>query len=102
MIKTYEIFYKNPHPFYGNSYVHGLTSLNNILLNTHLVSYKDEWLVPNQFRSHEEALEWFEEFSERVKKDITKYNEEHRNGPQKLNPLPKDIYIIESYHLITL
>jgi hypothetical protein len=98
MIRYFEIFYKNPHPFYGNSYVYGLTSLSNLLNHTHLYFYEAE----NRFMSRQEALEWYDKFYRIVDKDVKEYNEQHPDGPQRLNPLPLELYVIENYHLIIL
>jgi hypothetical protein len=98
MIKYFEIFYKNKHPYF-NTYVHGLTSLSNLLNNTHLSSY-DYGLDENRFARKEDALNWFDEFYLMVEKDVKQYNEDHPKGPQKLNPLPTQIYVIEQYNLI--
>jgi hypothetical protein len=98
MIQYFEIFYKNPHPFYGNAYLYGLTSLSNLLDHTHLYFYE----IENRFISRQEALEWYHKFYRIVEKDVTEYNAKHPDGPQKLNPLPTQIYVIENYHLIIL
>jgi hypothetical protein len=92
MTRVFEIFYKNPHPYF-NSYVHGLTSLSNLLNNTHLSAYELE----NKFESKEDALWSYEQFYNMVEADVKEYNESHPKSPQKLNPLKKEIYVIESY-----
>jgi hypothetical protein len=92
---------KTPHPYF-NSYVYGLTSLSNLLRNTHLKSY-DYGLNDNRFDSRDEALKWYNIFFRRVDKDVQEYNkQQEKDGHLRLNPLPQEIYVIESYHLIVL
>jgi hypothetical protein len=68
------------------------------LNHTYLYYYEAE----NRFITKEEALEWYDKFYRIVEDDIKEYNEQHPKSPQKLNPLPTEIYVIEDYHLIVL